>query len=148
MIIAKAVIPNQYWILKQDDRKVGNIEAGPGGYQVRINDSVQRFKTIPMVRRNTDIEFETAAKKSPTQPGSVYGYRVRGNHYNEVWNARFGLPLFTKTAKSKSWFAAGWYAIHQGRHWKIFQDPKFIILERYPYRGPYHSQEEANAQSI
>ena len=38
MIVEKPVIPNQYWILKQDDRKIGNIEAGPDGFQVRINE--------------------------------------------------------------------------------------------------------------
>ena len=46
MIVAKTVIPNQYWILRQGDTKVGNIEAGPDGFQIKINNVVQQYKSI------------------------------------------------------------------------------------------------------
>ena len=35
MIVAKPVIDNQYWILKQDNQKIGNIEASADGYVVK-----------------------------------------------------------------------------------------------------------------
>jgi hypothetical protein len=143
MIIAKPVIPNQYWILKQDDRKIGNIEAGGDGYSVKINNQVQKFKTIPMVRRRINIEFESPPRSVTKLPKGIYGYEVQGQHFNEVWNAKLNVPLFTKTAKSKSWFAAGWYAVRQGRQWKTVHQPKLILLERYDYRGPYHTREQA-----
>jgi hypothetical protein len=57
MIEAKPIVDKKYWILKQDDRKVGVVEAEADGYTVRINDQVGKFKTIPMVRKKVDIEF-------------------------------------------------------------------------------------------
>ena len=39
-LIALPVIDKQYWILKDNDRKVGNVEACADGYQVKINDQI------------------------------------------------------------------------------------------------------------
>ena len=39
-LIALPVVDKQYWILKDNDRKVGNVEACAGGYQVKINDQI------------------------------------------------------------------------------------------------------------
>ena len=55
MIVAKAVIPNQYWILQQDDRKIGNIEAASDGFTVVINGSQHKFKTLRTMRNKVAI---------------------------------------------------------------------------------------------
>jgi hypothetical protein len=49
MIIAKPVIDKQFWILQEDNRKIGNVEACQDGYQVRINNQVAQFKTISQI---------------------------------------------------------------------------------------------------
>jgi len=142
MLVAKVIADKQFWILQEDDRKVGNIEAWNGGYQVRINNQVKQFKTIKLAARESNIVFakeETASKPDNTV---VHGYPVAGRCYNPVWDVVHHLPIYTKTAKSKSWFAAGWYSIKRGRTWKIIQDPKLIALQRYPYQGPFRTKEE------
>ena len=142
MLVAKVVADKQFWILQEDDRKVGNIEAWNGGYQVRINNQVKQFKTIKLAAKESNIVFaqeETASKPDNT---SVHGYPVAGRCYNPVWDVVHHLPIYTKTAKSKSWFAAGWYSIKRGRNWKIIQDPKLIALQRYPYQGPFKNKEQ------
>jgi len=63
--------------------------------------------------------------------------------YNPMWDLSQKLPVYTKTAKSKSWFSAGWYRVKKGRAWQILQAPKLIMLQRYPYHGPYQTKEEA-----
>ena len=142
MLVAKVVADKQFWILQEDDRKVGNIEAWNGGYQVRINNQVKQFKTIKLAAKESNIVFakeETASKPDNT---AVHGYPVAGRCYNPVWDVVHHLPIYTKTAKSKSWFAAGWYSIKRGRNWKIIQDPKLIALQRYPYQGPFKNKEQ------
>jgi hypothetical protein len=142
MLVAKVVADKQFWILQEDDRKVGNIEAWNGGYQVRINNQVKQFKTIKLAAKESNIVFakeETASKPDNTV---VHGYPVAGRCYNPVWDVVHHLPIYTKTAKSKSWFAAGWYSIKRGRNWKIIQDPKLIALQRYPYQGPFRTKEQ------
>lgn len=147
-IIAKPVIDKQYWILKQDNKKVGIIEAVEDGFTVKIKNNVSRYKTIKMAGRDAGIEFEKAEKTKLTPANQVHGFEVSGRVYNPLWNVQLKLPLFTRDTKSKSWFAAGWYLVKQHRTWKAVQNPKLIALQRYKYQGPFHTKEEANAKSI
>ena len=145
MIVAKTVVPNQYWILKQDDRKVGNIEAGPQGFSVKINNQVESFKTINTIKQRVQIDFEPVLrKKSSTSANSVHGYSTGSRAYNAIYDVKHQVPLWTRDAKSKSWYAAGWYQIRQGREWETVFCPKLITLQRYAYRGPYYTEDEAN----
>ena len=143
-IVAKPVVDKQFWILQDGDRKVGNVEACDGGYQVRINNQVAQFKTIRMAAQRVNIEFAPVVKTTKTRQTTnlVHGYPAAGRVYNPIWDVQQKLPLFTKTNKSKSWYAAGWYQVKKGRNWTTVQDPKLIVLQRYPYNGPFHSQEE------
>jgi hypothetical protein len=145
-LIALPVIDKQYWILKDNDRKVGNVEACAGGYQVKINDQIAQYKTIKMVEQRVHVQFESIPKVVKEKPtNSVHGYPVSGRMYNPMWDVPQKLPIYTKTNKSKSWFAAGWYRVKKGRAWQVLQGPKLIMLQRYPYHGPFHLKEEAQS---
>lgn len=147
-IEAKPIIPNQYWILKQNNHKIGQIEASEHGVTVKIQNCVAGYKTIKMASRAANIEFETLDQSSTTHANLVHGYEVSGRVYNPVWDVKHRLPLFTRDTKSKSWFAAGWYMVKQHRNWKAVQTPKLITLQRYQYQGPFHSKEDANVKFI
>jgi ribosomal protein S17E len=144
MIEAKPVIPDRYWILKQNDRKVGQIEATDNGVVVKIQNRVAGYKTIKMASREANIEFTKLASATKSVTNQVHGYEVSGRVYNPVWDVKHRLPLFTRDTKSKSWYAAGWYVVKQHRAWKAVQHPKLITLQRYAYQGPFHSKEQAN----
>ena len=148
-LIAKPVIDRKYWILQENNQKVGNVEACDGGYQVRINNQVAQFKTIRMVEQRVHVQFEPGVKVVKTRPETnlVHGYPVAGRVYNPMWDVPKKLPIYTKTTKSKSWFAAGWYQVKKGRNWTIVQGPKLILLQRYPYSGPFHTKETASEHS-
>jgi hypothetical protein len=150
MIVAKPVIDKQFWILQQNNEKVGNVEACQGGgFLVKIYDIVQQYKTIRMVTQLHGIVFEQPPKTSKKSINSdVHGYNAHGRVHNPIWDVKHRLPLYTKSKKSKSWFAAGWYQVQRGRNWKAVQDPKLITLQRYKYHGPFHSKEEANDKSV
>ncbi len=147
-IIAKPVVDKQFWILKQDDRKIGNIQATDNGYQITIDNKVASYKTIPMLCRREHIEIEKPVAFKPAPKNIVHGFEVSGKVYNPLWNVQLKLPLFTRDNKSKSWFAAGWYCVKQHRKWKIVENPKLITLERYAYQGPFKTREEANDKSV
>lgn len=147
MLLAKPVVANKYWILKKDDQKVGEVEADSVGYAVKINGNITRFKTLKMVKQRADIEFESPAKPQPKLPArDVNGYDTNGIAYNAVYDVKHRLPLYTRESKSKSWYAAGWYRVKQGRRWETVFCPKLITLERYPYAGPFYTQEQADQQ--
>jgi len=144
MIIAKPVIDKKFWILQKDNEKVGNIEACAGGYQVTINNQVEQYRSIRMAAQRANIMFETGIKTSKPDVHLVHGFPASSRVYNPVWNVPNQLPLYTKSNKSKSWFAAGWYLVKKGRKWKTVHDPKLILLERYAYHGPFHTNQAAS----
>jgi hypothetical protein len=148
-LVAKPVIDKQFWILQKDNEKVGNIEACAGGYQVKINNQVAQFKTIRMAARTVNIEFEPAQKiiKPKKNLDEVHGYPVAGRVHNPMWDVPQQLPVYTKTNKSKSWFAAGWYNVKKGRTWRTVLAPKLIVLQRYPYQGPFMTEDQAHDHS-
>ena len=148
MIVAKPVIDKQFWILKKDNQKVGNIQATNTGYQITIDNKVASYKTIPMLCRKEHIEIEKPVETKPVAKNIVHGFSVSGKVFNPLWNVQLKLPLFTREEKSKSWYAAGWYNVKQHRKWKAVQNPKLITLERYSYQGPFHTKEEANDKSV
>ena len=145
VIKAKPVVDNQFWILKQNDRKVGNVQACAGGYQVRIRNETSQYPTIRMVAQKVNIKFETRPQSTTViNDNLVHDYPTQGRVYNAMWSVAQQLPVYTRTAKSKSWFAAGWYRIKRGRNWLTMLAPKLIVLQRYQYEGPFHSEPQAN----
>ena len=139
MIKAKPIIADQYWILRDNDRKVGNIQAGPNGYSVQIDDRVSTFKSLSLVKKQANIVFDTIVNHKQNN-NNVYGYDPNGRAYNAIFDVHRQLPLFTKTRKSKSWFAAGWYSVCQHGVWITMENPKLITLQRYEYKGPFNTE--------
>jgi hypothetical protein len=145
MILAKPVVENQYWILKKNNRKIGQLEVNENGNCIiKIHDNVVSYKTVRMAREAVNIEFEPPEIATPAPANTVYGHGVEGTVYNPLWDVKRRLPLFTRDTKSKSWFAAGWYRMRQHRKWKTVQHPKLISLERYEYQGPFQTKEQAS----
>ena len=143
-LVAKPVIDKQFWILQDGNQKVGNIEACAGGYQVKLHNQIAQFKTIRMAAQRVNIQFEPPARVSTKKSSNlVHGYPAVTKAYNSMWDVKMKLPVYTKTNKSKSWFAAGWYRVKKGRSWTVVQDPKLIVLQRYPYQGPFQTDQEA-----
>lgn len=143
MIVAKSVVPNQYWILKENDKKVGNIEACRDGYQIKINNEVKQFKNLKSLQQKVSINFEpTITVGKQTAENQVNGYHTTSRPFNAIYDVKHRVPLWTKEEKSKSWYAAGWYKIKKGKSWSVVECPKLITLERYSYVGPFLTQAE------
>lgn len=145
MILAKPIIPDQFWILREDDRKIGNIQAEAGGFVVNINNQVAKVKTLNMLTQRVPINFENPVERSQSDQNQVNGYPTTDYPHNAIFDVHHQLPLWTQDEHSKSWLAAGWYAVKQHKHWKVSQCPKLIILQRYQYQGPFTTKQEAES---
>ena len=85
MIIAKPVIDKQFWILQKDNRKIGNVEACAGGYQLSINNHVIQYKTMHQVQKNIPMQFEPSVKKKVTASTQmVHGFPTKTKPHNAV----------------------------------------------------------------
>lgn len=144
MIQAKPVVPDQYWILRDDQGKIGNIQAQGDGYTVSILGETAHFTSLDLLRQRVPVLFDTMMRQPDhPDPCQAHGYPTIGPAYNAIFDVQRQLPLWTDSARSRSWRAAGWYRVQQHRNWRVMQCPKLIILDRYTYRGPFHTKTEA-----
>ena len=149
MIVAKQIVPNKFWILKENDKKIGNIESNSNGYSVKINDSTSTFKSLGNIKRSFSINFESIKKKpAEQQENNIYGFSTSSYPYNAMYDVKRQMALWTRDESSKSWYAAGWFKIKRERAWATVFCPKLITLERYQYLGPFTTKKEANDKSI
>lgn len=142
-VIAKPVVEKKFWILTENNIKIGNVQAINEGYQLEIDDQISQFKNLRSIEKTANVKFEDAPKRTTEKNKTVHGYPAAKSISNAVWDLNKKLPIFTKTSKSKSWFAAGWYNVCRNDEWDTIKCPKLIILQRYAYEGPFHTKEEA-----
>jgi len=134
--IARPIVNGKFWVIKQDEKKIGSVEKDNNGYFVTTQQGNARFKTIKSLRDVTKIFFEDDQERIKYPENQINGFPTDVKPYNGVYNIHTRLPIYTKERKSRSWYAAGYYMLTIGRKTKIVFCPKLILLERYGYVGP------------
>ena len=142
-LIAKPVVKNQFWIVTDGDEKVGNVLANGSGFEVKLNGNKTQYKNTKAIERITNIQFENVNKFKTKHDSPFDEYPTTAKVYNSILDVKRKLHLYTKTLKSKCYYAAGWYNITQGSETKVTFCPKYIFIQRYDYTGPYKTKEEA-----
>lgn len=142
-LIAKPVVKNQFWIVTDGNEKVGNVLADGSGFEVKLNGNKTHYKNTKTIERITNIKFENVGKFKTKTEIPFGEYPTTARIYNSMLDVKRKLHLFTKTAKSKCYYAAGWFAIEQGNEKKAVFCPKYIFIQRYQFTGPYKTKTEA-----
>lgn len=143
-LIAKPVVKNQFWIVTDGNEKVGNVLADGSGFEVKLNGSKTHYKNTKSIERITNIKFENVSIK-PKKQTPFNEYPTTSRVYNSMLDIKRKLHLFTKTAKSKCYYAAGWFILEQGQEKKVTFCPKYIFIQRYGFTGPYKTKAEAES---
>jgi hypothetical protein len=145
-VISKVVVPDKEWILEDHGEKIGAITKKKKGYEFFRKGKKFEFKNLEEIKKELGITIiEGGYSKKETQEPvtySIYNYPCSSKPYEPVYNIKNKLPLFAKSAKSKSQYCAGYYAIKFRKGWVKSFCPKLITLERYPYSGPYKTEQE------
>ncbi len=145
-LVAKPIVKNQFWIVTDGNKKVGNIEANNAGYGVRLNGTFLQFNNAEDLKKQTQIKFANLKQSSNKVQVPYPEYPTTARVYNSVCDVTRGLHLSTKTKKSKCLHAAGYYVVDQNGVKSVQFCPKYIFIQRYPYQGPYKTSDEANRQ--
>ena len=146
-LLAKSVIKNKCWIVEQDGTKVATILATPTGVTYVHDEIRENFASLKMLSDKYNIVIDKSrSTKSNKIVQDVYGYPSNYKVYNELWDVKKKLPIFTKDEKSKSYYCAGYYIVNLDGNWTKSLCPKLITLNRYPYQGPFRSKEEMEQQ--
>lgn len=143
-LIAKPIVKNQLWVVTDGSNKVGNVEFTGEGYNVKLGDRQAHFNSTKAIERMVAIEFErptTQIKKSI--PYAIWP--TTGKTYNNMFDVKRKLHIYTKTKKSKCYHVAGWFSLKLNGAWQPVFCPKYIFIQRYEYVGPFLSRDEAES---
>lgn len=144
-IIAKPVVKNKFWIVESNGHKIATIQVidEEGGVAYVHDDQREVFPSIKILSKKYNIEFAKVEKpaKAKVDQYDVYGYPTSGVPHNQVLDVQRYLPIYTKGARSKSFFCAGYYIIKFSNAWVRAYCPKLITLNRYEYQGPFKTQD-------
>lgn len=145
MIETKELIPDKEWILKNGNKKIGSILKNKKGFLLSKNGqkiSLKNLNEYGIELKNHKIDSTIEIVDSY----SIYDYPCSSKPFDPVYNLKSKLPIFTKSGKSKSQFCAGYYIIKFRKGWVKSFCPKLITLERYPYQGPYKTEQEMKTE--
>jgi len=146
---AKTLIPEREWLIKDGGEKIGSIAKVKKGYLLLRQGKSLSFKNLSDVKSAFGISiFEESIKKVKKEISGpveyiIYDYPCKSKPYDPLYNVQKKLPLYTKRSKSKSQHCAGHYIIKFRKGWVKSFCPKLITLERYPYQGPWKTEEES-----
>ena len=127
------------------NEKVGNVLADGSGFEVKLNGNKTHFKNTNAIEKQTKIEFQKVKKEKVKQDIPFSEYPTTKKIYNSILDIKRKINLFTKTPKSKCYYAAGWYTFKQGSEDKVIFCPKYIFIQRYEYQGPFKTKDDAEA---
>ena len=142
-LLAKSVVKNKCWILEEDGHKIGTILNNGRGVTLVSRGKRENFGSLKILSDRYNIVVDkTKPTKQIRESHLVYDYPCDHDAQNILWDVRHKLPIFTKGSKSKSFFCAGYYIVKFNNGWVKSYCPKLITLNRYPYQGPFKSQDE------
>jgi hypothetical protein len=146
--IAKPVVKDKFWVVEDHGTRVATIQATvDGGFVYVHDDEREHIPSLKVLKQKYNIKFGAASKPPKEETVTVYGYPITGRSYNQVYDVQKKLPVYSKTAKSRSMFCAGYYLVKINQAWIEHFCPKNITLNRYPYLGPFKT-EQAMKQSL
>ena len=162
---AKTLVKDKFWIVEQNGQKLGTLQKKEDDGWIFLSKQDKRQVYHTQESLFTKFGFNIFEEKQPlpekieeeksvnkwdvkqAENFEVHGYPCSQKPYNPLWNVQKGLPLYTKTPKSKSMFCAGYYIVKfETVNWRKAYCPKIITLQRYPYKGPIKSKTEMVAQ--
>ena len=145
-LIAKPIIKNQYWVVTDGEKKVGNVISDGTGFDVKLDGTLSHYDNANDITKFTKIRFQPM-KSNKTKAQVPYPeFPTTSKIYNSIFDIKRKLHLFTKNTKSKCYHVAGWFAMEQNGSKQVIFCPKYIFIQRYKYLGPYKTEFEANEQ--
>lgn len=143
---AKPIIKNEYWVITDGKKKVGNVIHEGSDYKLILNDTKKTYTSTKQIEKVTKIQFEKLNKNEGPNIPAFAVYPTNSNRvYNNYYDVKRKLHIFTTTPKSKCYYVAGWFAIKQTDQYVPIFCPKYIFVQRYDYIGPFRSEDEVNS---
>jgi hypothetical protein len=142
-VIAKTIVKDQLWVLVDGDRKIGNVEADESGYNVKIEGNLSHYTDTKTIERAFHVTFDKPKKIKKTEDLNYAKWPTSGKTYNNFFDVKRKLHVFTETSKSSCYHCAGYFKLNMNDEWIVEFCPKYIFIQRYEYSGPFMTREQA-----
>ena len=139
---AKPVLKDKFWIVEQDDQRVGTMSWNDDRYMFSSSIETCFFDNKREMKKKFGVDIIWSDVDEQPLPNDfiVHGFPTSVQPYNTMYDVKRKLPLFTKSNKSKSSYCAGYYIIEFEKGWVKSFCPKLITVERYNYKGPFKTE--------
>ena len=141
-LIAKPIVDDQYWVITDGEKKVGNVIANGSGFDLLMRGKKTHYETASEINVKAKVTFQAATAPLTAAPPYAI-FPTTQPIYNSMLDVKRSLHLYTKTEKSKCYYAAGWFKMDTNGETELVFCPKYIFLMRYPFTGPFKTKEEA-----
>jgi hypothetical protein len=140
---AKEILKNKFWIVENNGLKFGTISLNDEQYILSTPSGTQMYHTEKELTKALDKKLSwTDLDITETVAKEIHGFPTNSTPFNPMFDVKRKLPLFTKSDKSKSLYAAGYYIIKFDKGWVKSFCPKLITVERYTTKGPFKTEIE------
>ena len=146
MIELKALLKDKFWIVEDQGERIGTLAFDNEKYVFSNSAQTKFFDNKKQVKRFLGIDLKKSVTLSDAGASGVskevHGYPTSVTPHNTMFDVKKNLPLFTKSAKSKSLYCAGYYIIQFDKGWVKSFCPKLLTIERYVSKGPFKTESE------
>jgi hypothetical protein len=152
MLRARPILENKFWLIETlDGVRKGTITAHGTHVRVTLDGNTQTYEsfekacwelgmsTNEVIADDPEVEV---SESSESLSEEVMGYPTRCQAFNPTWDIKRKIPIFTKTSKSRTLHAAGYYIIHFENGWANSFCPKVSTLDANEYQGPFKDKLE------
>lgn len=145
---AKEIVKNKFWILSDDTKNIGTISFNDEQYMLSDSKGSRFFNDTFEIQKSlqSPVSWQELEINEVKPEKIVNEYPTSCLPYNDMYDVKRKLPLFTKSSKSKSLYCAGYYTIKFEKGWVKSFCPKLITVERYEYRGPFKTELEMRTE--
>lgn len=144
MYKARPIVDNKFWIVEQNGERIGTVRKGQD-LTVVLPTGISKCASVDELEDKFNIQMvdskEITVVTKPDVDKDVNGFPTKTVPFNGMFDIKRKLPLYTKTAKSQSFYCAGYYIIKFDR-WLPSYCPKLLTLGRQEFQGPYKSKFE------
>ena len=140
-VTAKEIIKDKFWIVENNGEKIATLSMNDNKFIFNDNKGTKFYDDKQMMQKEIGMPVSWDALTITEIPKfEVYNYPTSCAPHNVLYDVKKGLPLFTKSIKSKSLYCAGYYIIHFEKGWVKSFCPKLITLEKYDFKGPFKTK--------
>lgn len=149
MLRAKAVMPNKFWILETlNGQRSGTMSKHLESIKVAIDGKETVYDNIDVACKELVISMIENEEEvvQEVKEESVEGFPTKCAAFNPTWDIKRKIPVFTKTEKSRTLHAAGYYVINFDTGWVQSFCPKVSTLDSNEFKGPFRDKLEMREQ--